>query len=83
MSSALKDQTQDAMKTAMKGGDKARLAVIRLMLSEMKQVEVDERRVVFAAVDLGFHAIAAAGPVEVIGALAEQGTAVRVPHGLE
>jgi len=43
MSSALKDQTQDAMKTAMKGGDKARLAVIRLMLSEMKQVEVDER----------------------------------------
>lgn len=31
------------MKTAMKGGDKARLAVIRLMLSEMKQVEVDER----------------------------------------
>jgi len=43
MSSALKDQIQDAMKTAMKGGDKERLAVIRLMMSAMKQVEVDER----------------------------------------
>ncbi len=31
------------MKTAMKGGDKERLAVIRLMMSAMKQVEVDER----------------------------------------
>jgi uncharacterized protein YqeY len=43
MSSALKDQIQDAMKTAMKSGDKERLAVVRLMLSAMKQVEVDER----------------------------------------
>ncbi len=43
MSSALQDQIQDAMKTAMKGGDKERLAVIRLMMSAMKQVEVDER----------------------------------------
>ncbi|NNL06751.1 MAG: GatB/YqeY domain-containing protein [Gammaproteobacteria bacterium] len=43
MSSALKDQIQDAMKTAMKGGDKERLAVIRLIMSAMKQVEVDER----------------------------------------
>ncbi len=43
MSSALKDQIQDAMKTAMKGGDKERLAVIRLMMSALKQVEVDER----------------------------------------
>ena len=41
--SALKDQIQDAMKTAMKGGDKERLAVIRLMMAAMKQVEVDER----------------------------------------
>lgn len=41
--SALKAQIQDAMKTAMKGGDKPRLAVIRLMLAAMKQVEVDER----------------------------------------
>lgn len=31
------------MKAAMKGGDKARLAIIRLLLSAMKQVEVDER----------------------------------------
>lgn len=31
------------MKAAMKGGDKARLAVIRLLLSATKQVEVDER----------------------------------------
>jgi hypothetical protein len=31
------------MKTAMKGGDKPRLAVIRLMLAALKQVEVDER----------------------------------------
>jgi len=43
MSSALKDQIQDAMKTAMKGGDKERLATIRLMMSAMKQIEVDER----------------------------------------
>lgn len=42
-SSGLKDQIQDAMKTAMKGGDKERLAIIRLMMSAMKQVEVDER----------------------------------------
>lgn len=31
------------MKAAMKGGEKDRLGVIRLMLSAMKQVEVDER----------------------------------------
>jgi uncharacterized protein YqeY len=42
-SSGLKDQIQDAMKTAMKGGDKERLAVIRLMMAAMKQIEVDER----------------------------------------
>lgn len=41
--SALKSRIQDDMKAAMKGGDKARLAIIRLMLSAMKQVEVDER----------------------------------------
>jgi uncharacterized protein YqeY len=43
MSSALQDQIQDAMKTAMKSGDKERLGVIRLMMSAMKQIEVDER----------------------------------------
>jgi uncharacterized protein YqeY len=42
-SSGLKNQIQDAMKTAMKGGDKERLAVIRLIMAAMKQVEVDER----------------------------------------
>lgn len=31
------------MKAAMKSGDKARLGVIRLILSAVKQVEVDER----------------------------------------
>jgi len=31
------------MKAAMKGGDKARLGVIRLILAALKQVEVDER----------------------------------------
>jgi uncharacterized protein len=41
--SGLKNQIQDAMKTAMKGGDKERLAVIRLIMAAMKQVEVDER----------------------------------------
>ncbi len=43
MSSALQTEIQDAMKTAMKAGDKKRLAVIRLMLAAFKQVEVDER----------------------------------------
>jgi len=31
------------MKTAMKGGDKRRLGVIRLILAAIKQIEVDER----------------------------------------
>jgi len=31
------------MKAAMKGGDKARLSVIRLILAAIKQIEVDER----------------------------------------
>jgi uncharacterized protein YqeY len=31
------------MKAAMKGGDKPRLGVVRLMLAEIKQREVDER----------------------------------------
>ena len=43
MSSSLKQRLTDDMKVAMKGGDKERLAVIRLMLSAIKQVEVDER----------------------------------------
>ena len=39
----LKQQIQDDMKTAMKGGDKPRLGVIRLILAAVKQKEVDER----------------------------------------
>jgi uncharacterized protein YqeY len=39
----LKQQITDAMKAAMKGGDKARLGIIRLMLAAIKQREVDER----------------------------------------
>jgi uncharacterized protein YqeY len=39
----LKQQITDAMKAAMKGGDKARLGVIRLMLAAVKQREIDER----------------------------------------
>lgn len=41
--SVLKQQITDAMKAAMKGGDKTRLGVVRLMLAAIKQREVDER----------------------------------------
>jgi uncharacterized protein YqeY len=41
--SDLKKQIQDAVVSTMKSGDKARLAVVRLMTSAMKQIEVDER----------------------------------------
>ena len=40
---ALKRQLTEDMKTAMRGGDKPRLGVIRLMLAAIKQREVDER----------------------------------------
>ena len=39
----LKQQITEDMKTAMRGGDKPRLGVIRLMLAAIKQREVDER----------------------------------------
>jgi len=39
----LKQTIQSDMKTAMKGGDKRRLGVIRLILAAIKQIEVDER----------------------------------------
>ncbi|KJV05806.1 GatB/YqeY domain-containing protein [Methylocucumis oryzae] len=39
----LTDRIKDEMKAAMKSGDKARLGTIRLILSAIKQVEVDER----------------------------------------
>ena len=38
----VKDQVQDEMKAAMRAQDKERLAVIRLILSEIKRIEKDE-----------------------------------------
>ncbi len=43
MSDTLKSQLQTDMKSSMKSGDKKRLGVIRLILSAIKQIEVDER----------------------------------------
>lgn len=40
---ALKSRISDAMKDAMRAKDKPRLSAIRLMLAEIKKVEVDER----------------------------------------
>jgi uncharacterized protein len=40
----LKAQITEAMKTALKGRDKARLGAIRLILADINRVEVDERR---------------------------------------
>ncbi|HEY9201466.1 MAG TPA: GatB/YqeY domain-containing protein [Gammaproteobacteria bacterium] len=40
---SLKQNLTDAMKAAMKAGDKPRLGVIRLVMAAIKQVEVDER----------------------------------------
>ncbi len=39
----LTDRLKEDMKAAMKGGNKERLRVIRLMLAAIKQIEVDER----------------------------------------
>jgi len=41
--STLKPKLQSDMKSSLKGGDKARLSVIRLMLAAINQIEVDER----------------------------------------
>ncbi|MEN9900812.1 MAG: hypothetical protein RLZZ152_1856, partial [Pseudomonadota bacterium] len=40
---SLKDQITEDMKNAMRAKDTARLGTIRLLLSAMKQKEVDER----------------------------------------
>lgn len=40
---SLKARIQEDMKTAMRGGDKRRLGIVRLMLAAIKQREVDER----------------------------------------
>jgi uncharacterized protein YqeY len=53
MPMSLKDQITNDMKTAMKGGDKDRLGVIRLILAAIKQREVDERIVLDDAQVLG------------------------------
>ena len=42
--SPLKQEITSAMKTAMKSGEKQRLATIRLMMAAAKQIEIDERR---------------------------------------
>lgn len=52
----LKTRLTEAMKAAMRAGEKERLGTIRLMLSEIKQIEVDTRTdpsdaVVIAALD--------------------------------
>jgi uncharacterized protein YqeY len=39
----LKERITEDMKTAMRSGEKDRLAVIRLLLAAIKQIEVDER----------------------------------------
>ena len=40
---SLKDRITDDMKSAMRAGEKDRLATIRLALAALKQREVDER----------------------------------------
>ena len=40
---SLLDRIKDDMKASMKGGNKSRLSVIRLILAAIKQIEVDER----------------------------------------
>lgn len=41
---SIKDQIKDDMKAAMKAGEKAKLAVIRMVSAAIKQIEVDERK---------------------------------------
>lgn len=43
MSISVKERLQEEIKTAMRAQDKARLGVLRLILSEFKRIEVDER----------------------------------------
>lgn len=44
MASQLKDAITDDMKSAMRAGEKEKLGTIRLILSAIKQVEVDTRK---------------------------------------
>lgn len=41
---SLKEQLTEDMKSALKAGDKDRLKVVRLVLADIKRVEVDSRR---------------------------------------
>jgi uncharacterized protein YqeY len=41
--SAMKTRINDELKTAMRAKQKARVAVLRLMMAEFKRIEVDER----------------------------------------
>ncbi|HEY7884654.1 MAG TPA: GatB/YqeY domain-containing protein [Cellvibrionaceae bacterium] len=41
--SGLKQRISDELKTAMRAKEKARVAVLRLVMSEFKRIEVDER----------------------------------------
>ena len=43
MASEIKDRLTEAVKTAMKSGDKSRVATLRLLTAALKQKEVDER----------------------------------------
>ena len=43
MSQSLKERLQDAVKDAMRSKAKERLAVVRLVMAAIKQIEVDER----------------------------------------
>ncbi len=54
--------------------------VVHHLRMNLQQVEVNQWRVILATADLGFHAVALASPVEVIGPFAEQRSAVCVPH---
>lgn len=42
--SDIKTRLQDAMKTALKAGDKQKLGVVRLMIAAIKQQEIDGRK---------------------------------------
>ena len=44
MPETLKAQITEAMKAALRAGDKARLSTVRLMLADIKRIEIDERR---------------------------------------
>lgn len=50
---ALREQINDDLKAAMRGGDVARRDTIRLLLAALKQREVDERKVLTDADVLG------------------------------